>query len=413
MAAAKKRTYLHSYGKPEAAEGWHFLTGDQQSITRLTRAVGFRYAYDPASDQFAHAAGIVILTPTGKISRYFYDVHYSGRDLRLGLVEASRNKIGSPIDQILLVLLSLRPDGGEVRGDDHEFRPRGRRPDRGRTGSDVRTVAARRDASGEGHAARQFDASAESWPSGDEFDVRPESLLAVWQSGENRRWEFWDRRRSFPSRRRRPLPASIRCFSFWSPSADRSGCWWRFCSSISASGIAGVRGTRLLPPLTPSSHALEWFWTITPFFIFIVMFFWGAVVYVDAYRAPDEATRIYAVGKQWMWKFQHPEGQREINMLHVPLGRPVQILLTSEDVIHSFFVPDFRVHMDVLPNRYTSVWFQATRPGTYHLFCSQYCGTNHAGMIGSAVVMEPAAVREVALRSMPKARWRLRGARFF
>jgi cytochrome c oxidase subunit II len=144
------------------------------------------------------------------------------------------------------------------------------------------------------------------------------------------------------------------------------------------------------PPHTPSSRALEWFWTITPFCIFIVMFLWGAVVYVDAYRAPDEATRIYAVGKQWMWKFQHPEGQREINMLHVPVGRPIQILFTSEDVIHSFFVPEFRVHMDVLPNRYTSVWLEATRPGTYHLFCSQYCGTNHAGMIGTAVVMEPA-----------------------
>ncbi len=149
-------------------------------------------------------------------------------------------------------------------------------------------------------------------------------------------------------------------------------------------------GDSATPPLTPSSEALEWFWTITPMCIFVVMFLWGAVVYVDAYRAPDEATRIYAVGKQWMWKFQHPEGQREINMLHLPLGRPVQILLTSEDVIHSFFVPDFRVHMDVLPNRYTSVWFLPIRPGTYHLFCSQYCGTNHAGMIGTAVVMEPA-----------------------
>lgn len=113
LAAAKKRTYLHLYGKPESAEGWHFLTGDQQSITRLTRAVGFRYAYDAASDQFAHAAGIVILTPTGKISRYFYDVHYSGRDLRLGLVEASRNKIGSPIDQILLFCFHYDPTAGK------------------------------------------------------------------------------------------------------------------------------------------------------------------------------------------------------------------------------------------------------------------------------------------------------------
>jgi protein SCO1 len=113
MAAAKRRTYLHSYGKPEAAEGWHFLTGSELAISRLTRAVGFRFAYDPLSDQFAHAAGIVLLTPTGKISRYFYDVHYSGRDLRLGLVEASRNKIGSPIDQILLFCFHYDPTAGK------------------------------------------------------------------------------------------------------------------------------------------------------------------------------------------------------------------------------------------------------------------------------------------------------------
>ena len=113
MAAAKRRTYLHSYGKPEAAEGWHFLTGSEQSISRLTRAVGFRFAYDPLSDQFAHAAGIVLLTPAGKISRYFYDIHYSGRDLRLGLVEASRNKIGSPIDQILLFCFHYDPTAGK------------------------------------------------------------------------------------------------------------------------------------------------------------------------------------------------------------------------------------------------------------------------------------------------------------
>jgi cytochrome c oxidase subunit 2 len=142
------------------------------------------------------------------------------------------------------------------------------------------------------------------------------------------------------------------------------------------------------PPLTKSSHALEWFWTITPLGVFAVMFVWGAIVYVDAFHAPPDATRIYGIGRQWMWKFQHPEGQREINTLHVAVGTPVQVLLTSEDVIHSFFVPAFRIHMDVLPNRYTSVWFQATRAGQYHLFCSQYCGTNHAGMIGTVVAME-------------------------
>ena len=90
-----------------------------------------------------------------------------------------------------------------------------------------------------------------------------------------------------------------------------------------------------------------------------------------------------------MWKFQHPEGQREINTLHVPVGRPVKLILTSEDVIHSLFIPDFRIHMDLLPERYTSVWFKPTLPGTYHLFCSQYCGTNHAGMTGQVIAMEP------------------------
>jgi cytochrome c oxidase subunit 2 len=144
------------------------------------------------------------------------------------------------------------------------------------------------------------------------------------------------------------------------------------------------------PPETPSSERLEWFWTLTPLVIFVGFFVLGAKVYFSAFRPPDDAATVYVVGKQWMWKFQHPEGQREINTLHVPLGRPVRLLMTSEDVIHSLFIPDFRIHMDLLPERYTSVWFQATRLGTYRLFCSQYCGTNHAGMTGTVVVIEPA-----------------------
>jgi cytochrome c oxidase subunit 2 len=148
------------------------------------------------------------------------------------------------------------------------------------------------------------------------------------------------------------------------------------------------------PEAMRGSTRLELFWSITPMFIFIGFFVWGANVYFEAFRAPDDATVIYGVGKQWMWKFQHPEGQREINELHVPVGRPVKILLTSEDVIHSFFVPEFRVHMDVLPGRYTSVWFEATRADTYKLFCSQYCGTGHADMIGHVVALKPAEYQE-------------------
>jgi cytochrome c oxidase subunit 2 len=144
------------------------------------------------------------------------------------------------------------------------------------------------------------------------------------------------------------------------------------------------------PPPSYQSHLLEWFWTITPLFFFMGFFFAGAKVYFNAFYPPVDATPVYVVGKQWMWKFQHPEGQREINTLHVPRGRPIKLLLTSEDVIHSLFIPDFRIHMDLLPERYSSVWFQATRTGNYHLFCSQYCGTNHAGMIGQVIVMDPA-----------------------
>lgn len=144
------------------------------------------------------------------------------------------------------------------------------------------------------------------------------------------------------------------------------------------------------PGPMPGSVPLELFWTLTPLAIFMVIFVWGAKVYFAAYRAPDDALVIYGIGKQWMWKFQQPGGQREINALHVPVGRAVQMLLTSEDVIHSFFVPDFRVHMDVLPGRYTSVWFEPIRPGSYHLFCSQYCGTSHAHMVGEVIAMDQA-----------------------
>jgi cytochrome c oxidase subunit 2 len=134
---------------------------------------------------------------------------------------------------------------------------------------------------------------------------------------------------------------------------------------------------------------LELTWTIVPFLITMVIFFWGASVFFAMARPPDETLNIYVVGKQWMWKFQHLDGQREINELHVPVGRAVKLIMTSEDVIHDLFVPAFRMKADVLPGRYTTIWFHATKPGRYHLFCAEYCGTKHSGMIGQVVVMDP------------------------
>jgi cytochrome c oxidase subunit 2 len=138
------------------------------------------------------------------------------------------------------------------------------------------------------------------------------------------------------------------------------------------------------------STPLELTWSIIPMGVFLVIFFWGAVVFFQERTPPRDATEVYVVAKQWMWKLEHAEGQREINELHVPVGRDVKMIMTSQDAIHSFYVPAFRIKQDVLPGRYTVAWFRATKPGTYHLFCAEYCGTQHSGMIGSVVVMEPA-----------------------
>ena len=137
------------------------------------------------------------------------------------------------------------------------------------------------------------------------------------------------------------------------------------------------------------STLLEATWTIIPLGIFLVCFVWGALLYFRIYNPPTNAMDIYVVGKQWMWKAEHPGGQHEINALHVPTGRPVQLTMISQDVFHSFSVPDFRVKREVIPGRYTTVWFEATNPGTYHLFCTQYCGTKHSGMIGEITVLTP------------------------
>ncbi|HUL80190.1 MAG TPA: cytochrome c oxidase subunit II [Vicinamibacteria bacterium] len=143
------------------------------------------------------------------------------------------------------------------------------------------------------------------------------------------------------------------------------------------------------PPEIEGSLVLELTWTIIPLVIMIVMFAWGAKVFFHMNRPPDDAMTVSVVGKRWMWKLQQPTGQREINELHVPRGRAVRLLITSEDTIHSFFVPAFRIKKDAVPGRYNTAWFRATRTGTYHLFCAEYCGTEHARMTGRVVVMEP------------------------
>ena len=132
-------------------------------------------------------------------------------------------------------------------------------------------------------------------------------------------------------------------------------------------------------------------WTVIPLLLFLGIYAWGAIDYVKLYQAPANAMPVFVVAKQWMWEAQHRNGRREIGQLHVPLGRPVRMIMTSQDVIHSFFVPDFRVKQDVVPGRYTSIVFTPSRTGEYRLYCAEFCGTEHAMMLGRVVVMQPAA----------------------
>lgn len=145
------------------------------------------------------------------------------------------------------------------------------------------------------------------------------------------------------------------------------------------------------PPQIEGNIPLEIVWTVIPLFLVTIIFLWGTSLFIKNSRPPAAATEIFVVGKQWMWKIQHPEGIEEIDQLHVPVNQPIKLTMTSEDVIHDFSVPAFRIKKDVVPGMYTTEWFQATKTGTFHMFCDQYCGTNHSLMKGEVIVMEPAA----------------------
>ena len=171
-------------------------------------------------------------------------------------------------------------------------------------------------------------------------------------------------------------------------------------------------GDKVGAPIT-GSVPLELGWSLIPFFISIGIFVWASVVFFHIVRAPDQTLDIYSTGKRWMWRFQHIDGQREINELHVPVGRPVRVVFTSEDVLHDLFIPAFRVKADVIPGRYTHLWFEPTKPGRYQLFCAEYCGTRHSGMIGQVVVMDPSEYQTWLSGGAPEGSLASAGAKLF
>jgi cytochrome c oxidase subunit II len=146
-----------------------------------------------------------------------------------------------------------------------------------------------------------------------------------------------------------------------------------------------MKADRSNPP--EGNVRLEIAWSVIPLVLMLAVFFWGAYLYVQMRTPPAQTLEVYVIGKQWMWHVQHPNGKRENNELHVPVGQPVKLIMTSQDVIHSFYIPAFRVKQDVLPGRYTTMWFEPTLEGEYHLFCAEYCGTEHSKMIGRVTAM--------------------------
>jgi len=152
----------------------------------------------------------------------------------------------------------------------------------------------------------------------------------------------------------------------------------------------GSSADRTPGPPKKEQKIMEYSWTIIPLVLFLFLFVWAADVYYNMFSPPADGIPIYVIGKQWMWKMEHPEGEREIDQLHIPVDRQIILTLTSQDVIHDFDVPAFRIKHDVLPGRYVRMWFKATKVGTYYLFCGQYCGALHSQMIGQIIVMTAA-----------------------
>ena len=360
LAAKKKESYIKSYGKPAAAAGWHFLTGSEESIQALTKAIGFRYAWDPPTNQYAHASGIIIATPDGKLSRYMYGVEFAPRFLRLALVEASEGKIGSVVDQVLLLCYHYDPTTGQY-------------------GLVIMNII-------------RFLAVLMLVGLGLMF-----LIFRGKNKGNSKMGYLHNAFVPMPFLQLPLMPTQASTFAW---EVDALYLLLVGMTLVISLAIAGLelyfaikyrrRHAGEVPPEVHESMLLEIVWIVIPFFIVMGIFVWGASIYFRLYRPPKEALEIFITGKQWMWRAQHPDGQREINALHVPLGRRIKLTMTSEDVLHAYFIPEFRTKADVVPGRYTHIWFEPSQTGTFHLFCAEYCGSYHSKMIGNVTVLDPA-----------------------
>jgi cytochrome c oxidase subunit 2 len=373
LGAGKRTTFLTEYGR--GAADWSFLVGSQGEIARLAAAVGFGYRYDAATKQYAHPAVLYAVSPEGRISRYLYGIDYRPRDLKFSLIEASAGRTGSTIDKLILSCFHYDAEA-------HRYGPYALGIMRLGGGLTLLVLGL---------------------------------VLGL----------LWRRER----RRGRPAPADAAAAGglpalalllgldprggpilppAGSTGADSHDALFYFILAVTTFFFLLVAGLvvwftiryrqRRVPRRTSGvSHnlRLEIAWSVIPSVILVVIFGWGFKQFLDLSVPPAGALEVRVTGQKWTWSFEYPkEGIRTSKELVVPVGRPVKLTMSSVDVIHGFYVPAFRIKRDVLPNRYTVVWFEAKEPGDYDLFCTQYCGTGHSAMLGRIVVKPEAEYQE-------------------
>ena len=396
-ARLTKQRYVRSYGRPETAAGWHFLTGSQASIERLAEAVGFRYKYIEADGEYAHAAVLILCTPRGRVSRYLYGVQFPEQTLRLSLVEAGEGKVGSTLDRVLLFCFHYDADAGRygpvarnlmklAAGMTCALLLLGMLPYWMWRRTPVTERSAPHGAESERYALPSAVPPAASVPvtDGQQGETGAHSGLAfplVGLLGAPGGSLF------FPQRATAEAAIVDQVFYFIFLVAV---VFFALIVGLMVFFVFKYRRREDVGPEPSPSHStsLELVWSIIPTILVAVMFVWGFWGYMSMRQAPEDSYEIQGLAKKWAWNFIYPNGHVEAD-LHVPMDQPIRLVMRSDDVIHSLFVPAFRLKMDVVPGRYTMTWFHATEPGEYQLYCAEYCGTQHSTMLAKVVVHPP------------------------
>lgn len=402
--AALKRRDTGRYGRHGTASGWHYLSGSESNIRRLTDAAGFHFTYDARSKLYAHASGFCVVTPGGRIAQYFLGIDYAPKDVAFALERAAAGKTGSTVYNLVLLC---------ARG-------------LGITGRYGRLIWITLEIAVLLTVLVVFGGIA--WMLRQERKSPPPNPTAGPQGGTD----------AGLSPRQAPggafhSVAAIFAFGFrdWLPArastlAPRVDLIFWSLVAVSAVLVFGLAASNLYfliryrrgslaprPPVKVRTAYVETAWITATTVVFLAFFFWGAHIYLAEERPPAGGLALAVTARQWMWDVRHENGRREFNELHVPLGQNVRLTMTSEDVIHSFFVPAFRLKQDVVPGKQVTAWFQATQTGTFHLFCAEYCGTVHSGMIGDVIVMPPERYAEWLSRGNAMEDLAQRGRRLF